>query len=120
MKLSEKQRSRVVLILILVVGATIIYSIVESILDAVYLNKDSRYTITTKISLGSRGHDKYIFYVNGKPYQGFSGLVRRDGRRYFIKYYPKNPNRSQTTGIVADSTDVKNLPADGYKMLPHH
>ena len=58
--------------------------------------------------------------MQGKWYQGYTKLnLRLDGTKYFIKYYPKNPDRNKPTNIIADYIDVKNLPIDGYKFLPH-
>lgn len=58
--------------------------------------------------------------MNEEWHSGFTSLpLRRDGAKYFIKYYPPNPDRNEATRIVADSNDIKNLPPDGYKELPH-
>lgn len=72
-------------------------------------------------SSGKTGTDnKYTFYLNGKWYAGFTSLpLHRDGTKYFIKFYPKNPNRNKATTVIAGPEDIKNLPPEGYKSLPH-
>lgn len=103
----------------------LVYYIVDSILDDVLLKKEYSYTISHKISIGgtnkvSGTDNKYSFTVSNTWYVGFTSLpLKRDGTKYFIKFYPKNPNRNEATRIVADSIDVKNLPPNGYKELPH-
>jgi len=89
------------------------------------LKKDFAYTISTRISSaggtkGSGSDKKYTFFLKGKWYAGFSNLaLKTDGTKYFIKYYPPNPNRNEATHIIANSEDIKNLPPVGYKRLPH-
>jgi hypothetical protein len=112
-------------ITLLVVGiaSVILYSI-NTILDNVYLKKDSAYTISEEVSMGSGSkagnESKYTFFLDGKWYAGFTNLpLHWDGTKYFIRFYPKNPNRNQATTVIADSLDIKNLPIGGYKKLPH-
>lgn len=46
--------------------------------------------------------------------------LRTDGTKYFIKFYPLNPNRNKATEIIATPEDIKNLPPDRYiRKLPH-
>ncbi|MDE3183580.1 MAG: hypothetical protein KGM16_09195 [Bacteroidota bacterium] len=112
-----------VTLLILGIVAGFYYSI-NSILDGIYLKNDFAYTISDKISLtfvNASGADKqYSFFLKGKWYSGHTTLsLRRDGTKYFIKFYPPNPNRNKATEVIASSEDIKNLPPDGYKKLPH-
>lgn len=112
----------IVLIILGIVG--FFYTITESILDAYYLKKDFAYTISNTTSYedyGKGGSDrKYTFFLNGKWYTGSSRLaLKTNGTKYFIKLYPSNPNRNKATDIIATPEDVKNLPPDGYKQLPH-
>ncbi|MGN6618943.1 MAG: hypothetical protein ACTHJ5_17340 [Ilyomonas sp.] len=52
--------------------------------------------------------------MNEEWHGGFTSLpLHRDGVKYFIKYYPPNPDRNEATIIIADSNDIKNLPPDG-------
>jgi hypothetical protein len=110
---------------LLIIGiATVIFYAINSILDHVYLKKDSAYTISDEVSIGSgskAGNDsKYTFFLDGKWYAGFTNLpLRWDGTKYFIRFYPKNPNRNEATKVIADSVDIKNLPPGGYTNLPH-
>jgi len=103
----------------------LLYTFGNDLLDKILLSKSYSYTISEKISysVGSKAtgaESKYTFMVNGKWYFGFaSGALKKDGTRYFIRYYPPNPWRNEATLIVADSVDIKNLPKDGYKELPH-
>lgn len=116
----------VITVIIIILGIVgLFYSTIESILDAHYLKKDIAYTISAKISLGSVGKGgtsyQYTFFLQGKWYAGYSHLsLRTDGTKYFIKYYPPNPNRNEATKVIANSEDIKNLPPDGYNKLPHH
>ena len=102
----------------------VFYSVIETVLDNNYLNKDSSYAISDKISLttvGKGGTNKqYTFFLKGKWYAGSTTLpLHRDGTKYFIKFYPPNPNRNEATKVLATPEDIKNLPPDGYKKLPH-
>ena len=102
----------------------VLYYFVNSILDYIYLKKDFAYTISESVSIGSSGKtgtdNKYTFYLKGKWYAGHTMLpLRRNGTKYFIKFYPPNPNRNKATQVIADSEDIKNLPPEGYKKLPH-
>jgi len=110
-------------LLILIIIA-VFYSFGDSILDDIYLKKDVAYTISGKISLGSAGKGgtsyEYSFFLKGKWYSGNTYLsLNTDGTKYFIKFYPPNPRRNQATKVIANSDDIKNLPANGYKKLPH-
>ena len=104
--------------------AAVFYYAANSILDNIYLKKDFAYAISDQISIMNArrsGYDnKYTFFLKGKWHAGFTTLpLRKDGTKYFIKFYPKNPNRNEATKIIAYSEDIKNLPPDGYKKLPH-
>ena len=121
---TEKIKLLLAIILIILGIVGFFYTITESILDAYYLKKDFAYTISNKISYedyGKGGADmKYTFFLNGKWYAGSSHLaLKTDGTKYFIKFYPPNPNRNEATEIIATPEDIKNLPPDGYKELPH-
>jgi len=111
-------------ILILTIAAGF-YSVIESILDKIYLKKDFAYTISNRISLGAVGkgsgsNKDYTFFMKGKWYAGSTNLsLHIDGTKYFIKFYPPNPERSEATKVIANSEDIKNLPPGGYKNLPH-
>ena len=116
---------KVIFVALLILGiAGGIYYFTNSILDNIYLKKDFAYTISDKISLTtvSKGGTsyQYSFFLRGKWYAGYTNLsLHTDGTKYFIKFYPPNPNRNQATKIMANFEDIKNLPADGYKKLPH-
>jgi len=113
----------IILIILGIIG--FFYTITESILDAYYLKKDFPYTISNTISVGSAtkgsGSDKkYTFFLNGKWYAGSSNIaLKTDGTKYFVKFYPPNPRRNEATKVIATPEDIKNLPPDGYKKLPH-
>jgi hypothetical protein len=101
-----------------------LYTPINSFLDLSYLKKDFAYTISDQISIGgvcrSGNYNRYTFLMKGEKYVGSTTLpLRRDGTKYFIKFYPKDPNRNEATKVIADSLDVKTLPAGGYKKLPH-
>lgn len=110
---------------LLIVGlASAIYYFINALLDDIYLKKDFAYTITETVSIGTASkagnESKYTFFLNERWYAGFTKLpLHRDGTKYFIKFYPPNPNRNEATKVVAYSIDIKNLPPDGYKKLPH-
>jgi hypothetical protein len=121
---AEKIKLFITLLLIVLGIVGIFYSIIESVLDPYYLRKDFAYTISDKISLTTVGkggtNEQYTFFLNGKWYAGNTTLpLRRDGTKYFIKFYPPNPDRNNATEVIANSEDIKNLPSDGYKKLPH-
>ena len=111
-------------IIILIAG---LYTIIdEAIIDRIFLAKEYRYTILKTISYGgsnkaSGASNKYTFMIKNKWYSGYTKLpLKRDGTKYFIKYYPSNPSRNEATLVIANSTDIKNLPKDGYEKLPHN
>jgi hypothetical protein len=122
---SEKNKSFLYGTVFMVFIALILYAIIiDPISDYIYLKKDFAYTITNKVSMGSSGKtgtdSKYTFYLNGKWYAGYTMLpLHRDGTKYFIKFYPENPNRNKATIVIADPEDIKNLPPGGYRKLPH-
>lgn len=102
----------------------VLYYFANSILDFICLKKYFAYTISNEVSIGATGKtgtdNNYTFFLNGKWYAGYTKLpLRRNGTKYFIKFYPPNPNRNEATTVIADSEDIKNLPPDGYKKLPH-
>ena len=106
--------------IIIIAFLSLFYAIIDSIIDTISLSRDYRYTISSAISFAIGSKRKYVFMVNGKWYSGFTSRgLYRDGTKYFIKYYSPNPWRNEATFIIADSTDIKNLPTDGYKELPH-
>jgi len=120
------QKKKIPLYLFLIFfSALLLYTFGNDILDKILLSKNYSYTLSERISysVGSKAtgaRSKYTFMVNGEWYFGFaSGALKKDGTRYFIRYYPPNPWRNETTFVIADSTDIKNLPKDGYKELPH-
>jgi len=110
------------LLSVIIFGA--ISGIVDNILDNIYLKRESAFAISNKITLSTvskAGTDyHYSFFLKGKWYAGYTSLpLHRDGTKYFIKFYPPNPNRNKATEIIATPEDIKNLPPDGYKQLPH-
>ena len=115
---TEKIKLLLAIILIILGIVGFFYTITESILDAYYLKKDFAYTISNKISYedyGKAGSDrKYTFFLNGKWYTGSSRLaLKTNGTKYFIKFYPPNPNRSEATKVIATHEEIKTLPPDG-------
>lgn len=100
-----------------------IWGFIDSILDKYYLSKDYRYTITSKIVMGSSTKTgterRYHFSVKSKTYAKFTSSYLNRDSTYFIKYYPPNPKRNEATLVIANENDIKNLPPDGYKELPH-
>jgi hypothetical protein len=121
---TEKIKLFLAIILIVLGIVGFFYTVTESILDAYYLKKDFAYTISTNIyyDAGGKGggSNSFIFFLNGKWYAGSSHLaLKTDGTKYFIKFYPPNPRRNKATKVIATAEDIKNLPPDGYKKLPH-
>lgn len=109
---------------IIVVALVLYYVVVDPLLDYIYLKQNSAYTISNSISFGTPNkagnQSKYTFYLNGKWYAGFTSLpLKWDGTKYFIEFYPKNPNRNKATTVIATDDDIKNMPVEGYKKLPH-
>jgi len=97
-------------------------TIVESIVTHYKLKNETRYAITSSVSLSGNGgqttHYRYTFRIGEKEYNGRSKIIR-PGYHYFIKYYPPNPKYNDATNILATKEDIKNMPADGYLHLPH-
>lgn len=112
-------------VILIAVVALVIYSVIfDPFLDFIYLKKNSAYTVSHSISFGTPSkagnESKYTFYLNGKWYAGFTSLpLKWDGTKYFIEFYPKNPNRNKATTVIATNEDIKNMPPGGYKKLPH-
>ena len=113
-----------ILIAIAVIGFVgLLWTIAVNILDKYFLSKDYRYSITKKISYGGTSKTgtslKYIFFVKSKTYSGFTSSNMNSDSSYFIKYYPDDPCINEATLIIANKSDIKNLPVDGYKQIPH-
>lgn len=111
-----------ILLSVIIFGA--ICGFLDNILDNIYLKKEFAFSISDRISLSTvskAGTDyHYSFFLKGKWYAGYTNLsLRTNGTKYFIKFYPPNPPRNKATEIIANSEDIKNLPPDGYKRLPH-
>ena len=121
---TEKIKLLLAIILIILGIVGFFYTITESILDAYYLKKDFAYTISSNVyyTAGGKGggSNRFTFFLKGEWYAGSSHLaLKTDGTKYFIKFYPPNPSRNEATEVIANSEDIKNLPPDGYKQLPH-
>ena len=121
---TEKIKVYIFVTLLILAIFSLFYGAIDSILDNIYLKRDFAYTIFNSISvtLVTKGgiDKKYIFFLKGKWYAGSTNLsLHTDGTKYFIKFDPPNPNRNKATKIIANSEDIKNLPPDGYKKLPH-
>lgn len=121
---SKKIKSLLPIVALIVCITLVFYYFVSSLLDNFYLKKDFAYTISNNVTIGTPSkagnESKYTFFLNGKWYAGFTNLpLRRDGTKYFIKFYPQNPNRNEATKIIANSEDISKLPRNGYKKLPH-
>lgn len=121
----KKKIELYVIVALLIIGLTAAFlSFIDSILDNFYLEKDFAFTVSNTVSIGtpsrSGNNSKYTFLLKGQWYRGYTNLpVRRNGTKYFIKFYPKNPNRNRATTVIASPEDIRNLPSDGYKELPH-
>ena len=111
-------------ILLLLSICAVIYGVMDNVLDNIYLKKEFAFAISDRISLTTVSktgtNNKYIFFLKGKWYSGQTTLpLHRDGTKYFIKFYPPNPNRNEATEVIVTPEDIKNLPPDGYNKLPH-
>lgn len=88
------------------------------------LARDSRYSVTIKMSGGGGGRNSgwvYTFIVNKKKYYGWTTFVENPKLhlKYFIQFYPQNPDINKFTSVMATQKDIDNLPPNGYKFLPH-
>jgi len=119
MKFFGKMQNITMLSILALGIVALLYGAVDSIVDKIKLSQDHRYAISYKVSLRTGSKRKYFFEVKGHYYSGFTSLGIQTDKNYFIKFYPGDPNRSQPTKIVADSLDIRNLPPEGYKELPH-
>lgn len=114
-----------IIVALLIIGLTAaFFSFIDSLLDNFYLKKDFAYTVSYSVSIGTPSRagnsSKYTFLLKGQWYRGYTNLpLHRDGTKYFIKFYPKNPNRNRATKVIANPEDIRNLPPYGYKELPH-
>ena len=124
---SDKIKGILILSIPIIILFVRLYTIIdEAIIDRIFLAKEYRYTILKTIFYGgsnkaSGTSNKYTFMIKNKWYSGYSKLpLKRDGTKYFIKYYPSNPSRNEATLVIVDSTDIADLPEDGYKELPHN
>ncbi|MGN6212039.1 hypothetical protein [Parafilimonas sp.] len=121
-----KLKKIITYIILLLVAAGMICPFAKGIVDKFYLKREHFYAITDNISLGAPQkaegiNTKFTFRIKGNRYAGFTTLpLKIDGTKYFIKFYPLNPNRNEATTVIADSSDIKNLPQNGYKKLPHN
>jgi hypothetical protein len=109
----KKNKSLLPSAVFIICVALVLYYFINSILDYIYLKTDFAYTISASVSMGASGKtgtdNKYTFHLNGKWYAGHTMLpLRWDGTKYFIKFYPPNPNRNEATKIIADSQDIYN------------
>jgi len=119
MKFLGKMQNIIMLSILALGIIALLYGAVDSLIDKIKLPQDYRYTISYRVSLSTRSKRKYFFKVKEHYYSGFTSLGIQTDKNYFIKFYSGNPKRSQPTKIIADSLDIKNLPPEGYKELPH-
>jgi hypothetical protein len=121
--MTDKQKGNILIVIALIGFIGLIWAISEIILDKYYLSKDYRYSITKKISYGTPSKTgaqfKYYFEIKSEAYAGFTSSSLNEDSVYFVKFYPMDPNRNEVTLVVANENDIKNLPPDGYKELPH-
>lgn len=121
--MTNQQKANILIVIAIIGFIGLIWMLYENILDKYYLSKNYRYTITRKVSYGAPSKTgatrRYTFVVNSKTYAGFTSSYLDTDSTYFVKYYPPNPERNQATLVVANENDIKNLPPDGYKELPH-
>lgn len=89
------------------------------------LDKEHRYTISTSVrrltnsKYGGKNYE-YAFSVKGQVYYGrTSADLDEKNDRYFIEYYPPDPEKNNITAVPANAADIANLPPDGYPALPH-
>jgi len=121
--MTNQQKSNILVVIALLIFILGIWSICEFIMNKYYLSKDYRYTITKEVSYGAPSKTganfKYVFIIKSKKYAGFTSAYLNTDSTYFIEYYPPNPERNEATLVVANENDIKNLPTEGYKELPH-
>ena len=97
-----------------------------TIINEVLLNRNSRYTICTvyEVEAAATGspHARMNYQYKGKMYKGFFEVDKIDknliGRRYFIKFYPKNPKISKVLFDIDVSNKFVEIPPDGWDSLP--
>jgi hypothetical protein len=121
--MTNKQKGNILIAFALIGFIGLIWAVCETILDKYYLSKDYKFTITKKISYGAPSKTganfKYYFVIKSESYAGFTSSHLNADSTYFVKYFPPDPNRNEATLVVATQNDIKNLPSDGYKELPH-
>jgi hypothetical protein len=122
--MTNQQKSNIFVVIALLCFIGLIWALIEIILNKYYISRDYRYTISTKVSLGSSTRTgtqrRYFFTVKYEKYVGITSTYLDTDSTYFIKYYPPNPDRNEATLVIANENDIKNLPQDGYKELPHN
>ena len=108
-------------IVIAVFACIMVGLIIMNIRENKLLKKDHRYTIgeiyeIRGTSSGYRPH--FIYYVNGKKYDGSTALKHPDysyvGRRYIIKFYPSNPDICDILLNKPVHDSIKNIPDSGW------
>ena len=89
------------------------------------LKKNPMYTIgVIKKIEGSRGGPSiiYEYHVNNKLYSAINDINYKDmkliGKRYFVKFYKKNPKTSELLLYSPVSDTFKNVPLNGWDNLP--
>ena len=89
------------------------------------LKRNPMYTIgVIKRIEGSKGGPGiiYEYHVNNKLYSAINDISYKDmkliGKRYFVKFYKKNPKASELLLYSPVSDTFKNVPIGGWDNIP--
>jgi len=109
-----------------IVLAIFLYWIIMDIYEKKVLKEDYRFTIATIIDRyfpAEGGPDvDYSYYVNNKSYIGSYQSVMKPSvqlhKRYYIKFYPKDPNIANILFDMPVPDSIKEAPDEGWEVLP--
>ncbi len=108
-------------ITLVIVAIIIVGLIIMNIRENHLLEKEHRYTIGKiyEIRGTSSGYcPHYIYYVNGKKYDGSMAVEYPDyniiGKRYVVKFYPPNPDICNILLNKPVDDSIKKVPNSGW------
>lgn len=113
-----------VVILFLMLLSLLMYNILRNN----QLNNNYKYTVAKviKIKAAADGGGQiaiFTYNVNSKIYEGSAAIssktdIYKVGRKFYIRFYPNNPNNSDLTEILFIDTLIS-IPPSGWDRIPN-
>ena len=119
-------KKKINLIGVIIFSFIIISLVIKNVIENHSLNENSNYTvgkikgIEPNIKSGYR--IIFIYYVQGKKYEAFAGIYKKNksmiGTRYYVKFSPSNPKNCKILLDKPVPDRIKDIPPDGWKCIP--